>query len=65
MHKSSKHYGYGIKNIKIEDYKFADNYNNFFKEIAAYYPKGFFPKYFYDIQSYWTLIGVSEDKKKD
>ncbi len=64
MHKSSIHDGYGINNLKIEDYTFADSYNNFFREITTFYPKGFFPKYFYDIQSYWTIIGVSEDYKE-
>ncbi len=64
MHKSSKQNGYGIKNIKIENFEFSNSYNNFFKEVASFYPKGFFPKYFYDVQSFWDVIGVSEDNKE-
>ncbi len=64
MNKSSHGRGYGINRIKIEKYGFSKTYNDFFFEVSKYYPKGFFPKYFYNIQSYWNVIGVSEDYKE-
>ncbi|MEO8398311.1 MAG: discoidin domain-containing protein, partial [Ignavibacteriaceae bacterium] len=64
MHKSNKSEGYAINKIEVKDFEFSKNYNNFFKDVAAKYSKGFFPKYFYDVQSYWNIIGVSEDYKE-
>jgi len=56
--------GYAIKEIEIKDIQFSQSLNNFFTNVAGYYKEGSFPKYFYDKQSYWTIIGVSEDLKE-
>ena len=61
---SSREQGYAIKEIEVKDAQFSQSLNNFFTNVASYYPEGSFPKYFYDKQSYWTIIGVSEDLKE-
>ena len=61
---SSREQGYAIKEIEVKDAQFSQSLNNFFTNLASYYPEGSFPKYFYDKQSYWTIIGVSEDLKE-
>lgn len=61
---SSRKKGYAIKEIEVRDIQFSQNLNNFFTNVAKYYKEGSFPKYFYDKQSYWTIVGVSEDLKE-
>jgi hypothetical protein len=64
LKRSKRGKGYGIKEIEIKDAQFSQSLNNFFTEVAHYYKEGSFPKYFYDKQSYWTVVGVSEDLKE-
>ncbi len=64
LQKSSRNKGYSLKEIEIKEPSFSQGLNNFFTNVASYYPEGSFPKYFYDKQSYWTIIGVSEDLKE-
>jgi hypothetical protein len=61
---NSRNKGYAIKEIEIKDIQFSQSLNNFFTKVAGYYKEGSFPKYFYDKQSYWTVIGVSEDLRE-
>ncbi|HTO93912.1 MAG TPA: discoidin domain-containing protein [Bacteroidota bacterium] len=56
--------GYGIRRMEIRDAAFSESTNDFFHAIAARAPEGYFPKYFGDRQSYWTLMGESGDTKK-
>jgi hypothetical protein len=53
-----------INDIKVMPLEFSDHPNNFFKTIASYYPHGYFPRFFYNIQSFWNIIGVSGDQKE-
>jgi len=62
--KSSRGKGYAIKGLDIENYKFAEDDNYRFEQIAAYYPKGYFPKYLLNEQTYWTLVGINGGEKK-
>ncbi|NWF89294.1 MAG: discoidin domain-containing protein [Ignavibacteriaceae bacterium] len=64
LEKSNDKNGYTIKEIEIKDPKFSQNLNDFFTNVASYYKEGLFPKYFSNKQSYWTIIGVSEDPKE-
>ena len=64
LNKSSRNKGYSIKEIEIKDAAFSQDLNNFFTSVAHYYEEGSFPKYFYDKQSFWTVVGVSEDLKE-
>lgn len=61
---SSRKQGYALKEIEVKEIQFSQSLNNFFTNVAGYYKEGSFPKYFYDKQSYWTIIGVSEDLKE-
>ena len=62
--KSSRGKGYAIKEIKVEDYRFSEDDNYRFEQIAKSYPQGYFPKYFLNKQTYWDLIGVNGGKQK-
>ncbi|MCL5029428.1 MAG: discoidin domain-containing protein [Bacteroidetes bacterium] len=62
--KSSRGKGYAIKEINIEDYRFSEDDNYRFEQIAKEYPKGYFPKYFLNKQTYWDIIGVSGGNQK-
>lgn len=62
--RTNRQKGFAIKEIEIKDFQFSQSPNNFFTNLASYYSEGSFPKYFYDKQSYWTIIGVSEDLKE-
>ena len=56
--------GYGIRRMEIRDASFSETPNDFFHAIAADAPEGYYPVYFRDRQSYWTLMGASGDTKK-
>ncbi|MBV6443903.1 MAG: hypothetical protein IFNCLDLE_00154 [Ignavibacteriaceae bacterium] len=57
--------GYSVLNeITFKELPFADNYNNLYYEVAADYPKGYFPRYTLKQQSYFTVVGVSGDTKE-
>ncbi len=62
--KSSRQKGYAIKEIKVEDYRFSEDYNYRFEKISEFYPKGYFPKYFLNKQTYWNIIGVNGGEQK-
>lgn len=55
---------FGIKEIQFLPLEFSDNANNMFKTIAKHFPYGYFPKYFYDIASYFTVSGVLNDTQE-
>lgn len=63
LKKSNRNRGYSIKEIEIKSPQFSKSLNEFFSNIAHYDKEGCYPKYFYNKQSYWTIIGVSEDLK--
>jgi hypothetical protein len=48
----------------VPDFQFSETPNVFFSHIAKDYPRGFYPKYFYDEASYWTIVGVASDAKE-
>jgi hypothetical protein len=64
MKKSDGMNGFGIKFIAIKDVNFSESINAFFRNISGDFPRGFFPRYLYNEQTYWTLIGVSGDLKE-
>ncbi len=64
MLKSNRGKGYAIKGIKIENYKFVEDNNYFFEQVAKNYPEGYFPKYLSKVQTYWDVIGVNGDDKE-
>ncbi len=61
--KSSRGQGYGIVNVSIQPLEFSDTPNRFFQAVAAESPPGSYPKYLYDKQTYWTIVGVDGGEK--
>lgn len=59
---SSRQRGYLIKEIQVENFTFSQNKENLFFFIASEKPRGHFPRYFYNEQSYWTIVGVDKDR---
>jgi len=55
---------YKIYEISIKDPSFSASINEFFKYIAGDFPQGYFPKYFREKQTYWTVIGLPHDEKE-
>ncbi|MCI0493687.1 discoidin domain-containing protein, partial [candidate division KSB1 bacterium] len=62
--KSSRGKGYAIADLDVKDFQFSEALNAFFGHIAKDPPRGFYPKYFYDEASYWTIVGVAGDSKE-
>ena len=62
--KSSSNNGYGIKEISVKNVDYSEDINKFFINIAKDYPRGFFPRYFNEEGSFWTIIGVNNDTKE-
>lgn len=56
--------GYVIKDIYLKDYEFSETPEKFFTEFASEYPRGYFPRFIYNEQSFWTIIGVNNDTKE-
>jgi hypothetical protein len=53
-----------LNGCEIMDYTFTEEPENFFREIARHNKRGLYPRYLYDEQPYWTISGVSGDRKK-
>ncbi|HEX3207845.1 MAG TPA: discoidin domain-containing protein [Geminicoccaceae bacterium] len=64
LKQSSRTAGYGIKSIEIKPYQFGLSPNHFFAAIARDAPRGTYPRYFADEQSYWTVAGVPGDHQR-
>lgn len=59
---SNRQQGYLIKEIQVENFSFSTSKENLFSFIASEKPRGHFPRYFYNEQSYWTIVGVDKDR---
>ena len=62
--KSSRNKGYGVRQIAFKDPQFSSSPNDLFRAIAAEAPQGYYPMYFLNRQSYWTVVGVNGDTKE-
>jgi hypothetical protein len=60
--KSNRGAGYAIREIEIQNVDFSQNKENFFTAIASEKPRGYFPRYLNQEQSYWTISGVNRDR---
>lgn len=56
--------GCGIKDIQILRVEESNTLNSFFRYVAKDSPKGYYPRYFLDQASYWTVSGVNGDTKE-
>jgi hypothetical protein len=64
LKKSSRGQGYGLNSIDFKDAEFSATPNAFFAAIAAEAPRGHYPKYFSNEQTFWTIVGASGDPKE-
>ncbi|MBN1154340.1 discoidin domain-containing protein [candidate division KSB1 bacterium] len=62
LHESSHGQGYSIRELTIKDIDFSESPEKFFAHIAADHPRGYYPRYLYNEQSYWTIVGVTGDR---
>ncbi|HZP42542.1 MAG TPA: discoidin domain-containing protein [Candidatus Binatia bacterium] len=63
LQRSARGRGYGITAIRVEPVEFSESPNRFFEAIARDARMGDYPKYLYDLQTYWTVVGVPGDDK--
>jgi hypothetical protein len=54
--------GVAIRDISIEPLRFSESRNSFFQRVASDAPRGSYPKYFGNVQSYWTIAGAPADE---
>ncbi|HEX6558202.1 MAG TPA: discoidin domain-containing protein [Longimicrobiales bacterium] len=50
-----------IRNVRVMPLEWGASANAMFETIAADAPRGWYPKYFRKVQSYWTLAGLPYD----
>ena len=53
--------GYGIRDISVKPLEWAATENDLFFAMAREAPRGSYPRYLSNEQSYWTVIGVDRD----
>ncbi len=53
--------GYGIRDISVKPLEWATNKNDVLLAMARDVPKGTYPRYLSNEQSYWTVIGADRD----
>ena len=56
--------GFAIKEIEIKDIQFSNTPNDLFINIAKEYPRGYYPRYFNEEGTFWTVVGVNNDVKE-
>ena len=58
LRRSSRGKGYGIRSLQIKPYAFSATPNHFYSSIARDQKRGLYPRYFYNEQTYWTVVGT-------
>ncbi len=53
--------GYGIRDLSVKPLEWAPTKNDLFLAIARDAPRGSYPKYLSNEQSYWTVVGADRD----
>jgi hypothetical protein len=61
---SSRARGYGIRRLEFKGPDFGFSVNDFFAALAAEAPRGYFPEYLLQQQSYWTVVGAPADTRE-
>lgn len=64
LESSSHKKGYAINELEILSGEYSADPNRFFINIAKDFPRGYFPRYFNEEKSYWTITGVNSDVKE-
>jgi hypothetical protein len=64
LHRSGSGGGYGFRRVTFMEPRFSQSPNDLLRALAADAPRGRYPKYLGDEQSYWTVIGANGDTKE-
>ncbi|MEK8024020.1 MAG: discoidin domain-containing protein, partial [Candidatus Hydrogenedentota bacterium] len=56
--------GYEIRELELKGAKAGGDQNKTYEIMAEEAPRGYFPKYFSQDATYWTIVGVTEDVKE-
>jgi|LSQX01.3.fsa_nt_gb hypothetical protein len=54
----------GIRELKLLEIEQSVTINDFLRHVAGHSPEGDYPRYFRDEASYWTVMGVNNDRKE-
>lgn len=58
---SSRGRGFAIRAVDVRPFPFSATANHFFAAVAADAPRGWYPRYLRDEQTYWVPVGVAGD----
>jgi len=61
LSKSGRGQGYGINRIQVAPLEFSASPNRFVQAIAREAPRGFYPRWLLDEQTYWAVVGADDD----
>ncbi len=64
LQESSRRQGYAIAEIALKNISFSATPEAFYTAIAADRPRGSFPRYWSQQQSYWTVVGANNDTRE-
>jgi hypothetical protein len=64
LKQSSRNRGYGLARMEFKGSEFSLSPNEFMAAVAGYSPSGYYPRYFSNRQSYWTVVGVPHDDRE-
>jgi hypothetical protein len=64
LQQSSRGQGYAIRDIALRNLMFSQPPTSLFSALAQDRPRGYFPRYIYGEQPYWTITGVNNDTKE-
>lgn len=56
--------GIGIRELRLLEIDQSFTINDFLKYVAGHSPEGDYPRYFRNEASYWTVMGVNNDRKE-
>jgi len=51
-------HAYALADIEVKDLAFGASANAFFSSLSALSPRGYYPRGFYNEQTYWTVVGI-------
>ena len=52
---------FGLREVRVQPLSWSVSKNDFLRAVARDAPRGNFPRFFTNRQSYWTVVGVSGD----
>jgi hypothetical protein len=64
LQKAASSEGYAISALAVQPVGFSATPNVFFRKVASDRRRGLFPRFLFDEQSYWTVVGVNSDPKE-